>query len=65
MSEDTIALVTNPEVLAVDQDSDCAQGSLVRFDDATETWIKPLHEVWPAAARGSACSWTETLVCAS
>merc|ERR1711871_1118609 len=38
-----VALVTNPEVLAVNQDPDCVMGSLVRLE-AGETWIKPLSD---------------------
>eukprot|EP01062_Namystynia_karyoxenos_P032056 TRINITY_DN23698_c0_g1_i2.p1 TRINITY_DN23698_c0_g1~~TRINITY_DN23698_c0_g1_i2.p1 ORF type:complete len:437 (+),score=147.73 TRINITY_DN23698_c0_g1_i2:72-1382(+) len=44
MDNATIALATAPEVLAVDQDPDCIQGSLARAAGATETWIKPLRD---------------------
>ena len=40
----TIDLVTSPEVLAVNQDPDCIQGSQARALAATETWIKPLAD---------------------
>ena len=40
----TLDLVTNPGVLAIDQDPQCIQGSLARAIGATETWIKPLHD---------------------
>ena len=40
----TVELLTSPEVLAVNQDADCVQGSMARALDATETWIKPLHD---------------------
>lgn len=32
------------EVLAIQADPDCVQGSLVAAPDATETWIRPLHD---------------------
>ena len=39
------ALVTHDEVLAIDQDPDCVQGSLANFRDLfSETWVKPLHD---------------------
>eukprot|EP00937_MAST-01D_sp_MAST-1D-sp2_P005850 g5850.t1 len=44
MGSATVSLVTAPEVLAVDQDEDCVQGSLARALGATETWIKPLGD---------------------
>lgn len=44
MDATTVALVTAPEVLAVDQDADCVQGSLATAYGATETWIKPLAD---------------------
>jgi hypothetical protein len=40
----TVELLTSPEVLAVNQDVDCVQGSMARALDATETWIKPMHD---------------------
>jgi len=40
----TLALLTAPEVLAVDQDSDCVQGSLLRLNKSAEVWGKPLHD---------------------
>eukprot|EP01051_Picozoa_sp_SAG22_P016129 SAG22_NODE_2219_length_2823_cov_1.220999_2_plen_610_part_00 len=40
----TVDLVTSPEVLAVNQDPQCIQGSMVRADGPTETWIKPLSD---------------------
>merc|ERR1711871_117463 len=58
MDASTITLVTNAELLAINQDSDCVQGSLVRFDDGScETWIKPLNDSSLAAVllnKGSA-----------
>ena len=44
MDNFTIDLVTSAEVLAVNQDPQCIQGSMVRADGATETWIKPLSD---------------------
>ena len=50
-SKETLAMVSNPEVLAVDQDALGVQGSLVNAggDDASpcgacETYVKPLHD---------------------
>lgn len=44
MTSETTALVTAPEVLAVQADPDCVQGSLARAVGATETWIRPLSD---------------------
>jgi len=44
MSDDVIALVTAPEVLAIQGDPDCVQGSQARALGATETWIRPLSD---------------------
>ena len=44
MDDWTVELLSNPEVLAVDQDPDCIQGSLARSLGASETWIKPLAD---------------------
>lgn len=44
MDDFTVNLVTSPEVLMVDQDKQCVQGSLVKAVGATETWIKPLSD---------------------
>ena len=44
MDNFTVSLVTQKEVLAVAQDSDCVMGSLARNSDATESWIKPLAD---------------------
>lgn len=43
MDQFVVDLVTSPEVIAVNRDSDCTQGSLARALDATETWVRPLH----------------------
>ena len=37
-------MVTNDEVIAIDQDSDCVMGSHVRAMNASETWLKPLSD---------------------
>eukprot|EP00047_Mylnosiga_fluctuans_P015312 m.45174 g.45174 ORF g.45174 m.45174 type:complete len:436 (-) comp5862_c0_seq2:55-1362(-) len=44
IQNDTLALLTNREALAINQDPDCIQGSLARAPDATEVWTKPLHD---------------------
>eukprot|EP01105_Mastigella_eilhardi_P006372 TRINITY_DN17970_c0_g1_i1.p1 TRINITY_DN17970_c0_g1~~TRINITY_DN17970_c0_g1_i1.p1 ORF type:complete len:440 (-),score=119.36 TRINITY_DN17970_c0_g1_i1:48-1202(-) len=45
ITADVLALLTAPEVLAVDQDSDCVQGSLLNATNgATEIWGKPLSD---------------------
>ena len=44
MDNFTLDLLTNSEILAVNQDIDCIQGSLARAEGATETWIKPLND---------------------
>ena len=42
MSNATLSLLTSAEVIAVDQDASCVQGSLAHFAMGTEVWIKPL-----------------------
>ena len=42
MTQDVVDLLTAPEVLAIDQDTDCTQGSLVSAIGATELWVRPL-----------------------
>eukprot|EP01052_Picozoa_sp_SAG31_P010956 SAG31_NODE_610_length_13564_cov_3.189528_6_plen_69_part_00 len=37
-------MVSNSEMLAIDQDTDCVMGSLVRAMNESETWIKPLAD---------------------
>ena len=44
MDNFTIDLVTSEQVLAVNQDPQCVQGSMVRSDGPCETWIKPLSD---------------------
>jgi len=40
----TLDLVTNPEILAVNQDKDCIQGTNVKAYTAADVWIKPLSD---------------------
>jgi len=40
----TLALITAPEVLAIDQDPDCVQGSFAGSVNGGEVWVKPLHD---------------------
>jgi alpha-galactosidase len=42
MSADTVEILTNREVIAVDQDPLGAQGARVLARDGVETWVKPL-----------------------
>ncbi|EGF91720.1 melibiase family protein [Asticcacaulis biprosthecium C19] len=42
MTPETVALLTNSEVIAVDQDPLGAQGLPVKKDGAAEIWVKPL-----------------------
>lgn len=44
MDQFTVDLLTAPEVLAVDQDPECVQGSMSRSLGSWESWIKPLHD---------------------
>lgn len=44
MDDFTSHLVTAPEVLAIQQDPDCVQGSLARSLGSGEVWIKPLSD---------------------
>jgi alpha-galactosidase len=44
MSKQTLALLTNREVIAVDQDALGKQGSAVRKDADSEIWVKPLAD---------------------
>ena len=38
-----IRLLTAPEVVAVNQDPQCIQASMVHARGATEGWVKPLN----------------------
>jgi alpha-galactosidase len=40
----TMDLVTNPEILAVNQDPDCVQGTNVKAYTSVDVWIKPLSD---------------------
>ena len=42
MDNFTLSLLTAAEVIAVDQDPGCVQGSISHIDNATEVWVKPL-----------------------
>ncbi|HWB84131.1 MAG TPA: glycoside hydrolase family 27 protein [Bryobacteraceae bacterium] len=44
MSEQTVAILTNPEVIAVDQDAKGAQGYRVTKEGPVEVWVKPLAD---------------------
>eukprot|EP01065_Artemidia_motanka_P010782 TRINITY_DN15775_c0_g1_i1.p1 TRINITY_DN15775_c0_g1~~TRINITY_DN15775_c0_g1_i1.p1 ORF type:complete len:434 (+),score=126.46 TRINITY_DN15775_c0_g1_i1:57-1358(+) len=44
MDNFTLDLLVSSEVLQVNQDSDCVQGSLARSTGAVDIWIKPLHD---------------------
>jgi alpha-galactosidase len=44
MSEETVEILTNPEVIAVDQDPLGVQGHKVRDDGDFEVWSKPLMD---------------------
>ncbi len=44
MSRDTAVILTNKEVIAVDQDPLGIQGTRVRDDGDTEVWMKPLSD---------------------
>eukprot|EP00727_Mastigamoeba_balamuthi_P004687 m51a1_g14216 putative alpha-galactosidase (450) ;mRNA; f:180907-182653 len=40
----SLSLLTAPEVLEVDQDSECVQGSLIKISGSIEAWAKPLSD---------------------
>lgn len=44
VSSEVVNLLTATEVLAVDQDEECIQGSLSRADGASEIWTRPLSD---------------------
>jgi alpha-galactosidase len=47
MTAQTIGVLTNPEVVAIDQDSLGVQGFKVETKDSVEMWVKPLvHSDW-------------------
>eukprot|EP01043_Picozoa_sp_COSAG02_P052882 COSAG02_NODE_5766_length_4055_cov_2.385996_2_plen_82_part_00 len=37
-------MVSNEEVIAIDQDPDCVMGSHVRGMNSSETWVRPLSD---------------------
>lgn len=41
---DIYSLITNKEIIAVNQDSDCTQGSMLRMESSYEIWGKPLND---------------------
>jgi alpha-galactosidase len=44
MTPETLAILTNPEVIAVDQDPLGAQGHRVAQEGPLEVWVKPLAD---------------------
>jgi alpha-galactosidase len=44
MSDTTRAILTNKDVIMVDQDWGGEQGSLARTDGMTQVWVKPMHD---------------------
>lgn len=44
MTPETLAILTNPEVIAVDQDTDGVQGHRVSEEGPLEVWMKPLSD---------------------
>jgi len=40
----TLSLLSSPEIIEVDQDSQCVQGSQVRVTNGFEIWMKPLSD---------------------
>jgi len=61
MNQATQALVTASEVLRVDQDTDCVQGSLLHALGDTEVWGKPLNDSTFAVALLNKGSTSETV----
>jgi alpha-galactosidase len=67
MSKETVFILTNPDVVAVDQDKLGVQGRRLRKDGSTEVWVKPLADLSKAVVflnRGPApveidVSWKE------
>ena len=50
MTPETLAILTNPEVIAVDQDPAGIQGYLVAQEGPLEVWVKPLSDGSKAVA---------------
>jgi alpha-galactosidase len=44
MSKETLAILTNPEVIAIDQDAKGVQGRRVSQEGPLEVWVKPLAD---------------------
>jgi len=44
MDNFSLTLVTNTEILAINQDKDCTQASLSRLSETFDTWVKPLSD---------------------
>ena len=44
MSPETLAILTNPEVIAIDQDPAGIQGHRVSQEGPLEVWVKPLAD---------------------
>eukprot|EP00042_Codosiga_hollandica_P029947 m.169308 g.169308 ORF g.169308 m.169308 type:complete len:430 (-) comp53220_c0_seq4:169-1458(-) len=44
MDNFTQTLLTSTEIIAIDQDPSCVQGSIAHSRDGTEVWIKPLSD---------------------
>jgi hypothetical protein len=45
MDNFTLSLLSSPEIIAVNQDSNCVQGSIAHAIGSTEVWIKPLSSL--------------------
>ncbi|KAH3759061.1 glycoside hydrolase family 27 protein [Pelomyxa schiedti] len=61
VDEDTLTLLTAPEVLAVNQDTDCVQGSLLQSLGSTELWGKVLSDGTFAVALLNKGKYNETV----
>lgn len=44
LTDKQVELLISPEILAINQDPDCTQGSISKVEDAFEIWIKPLSD---------------------
>lgn len=56
MRRRTVALLTAPEVLEINADADCVQGSFIRGESSVEVWIRPLAATSPPAGGAPAGS---------
>jgi alpha-galactosidase len=59
MTPETLAILTNPEVIALDQDTLGVQGHRVSQEGPLEVWVKP----WPTAAKAWDFSTAEKMQC--